>query len=294
MIYLKTQAELLADIETRLRDTGNARWTDTEIYSAINDTLRTWDGRVSAPMIYVSSTDWPTSNYGVTLPDWIDERRLVMQIETDNGYEDWQDSAGWTVAPNEDGTRRVQLAFIPSEDYRILFWSANGQVPTTIPTLSAGITATDTSLTVNAALPQLSPVGWLKVDSEYLCYAGYDLGSATTTLTNLTRAQNNSTAAIHALAASVYWCVATTQPSVWNQMYDQARAFLHELALQNAASADADRHERMTTFYSTKAMEFWKGWAPSFSPRLVPTTKTMPQFRSYDSRYRYRRDGDQA
>lgn len=267
MIFLRTQAEFLADIEARLRDTANAKWTDAEIYRAINDALRQWDGRISCPVVYVSSTNWPATNFGIDLPDWIDDARLRLQQNVDSSYDKWLDLAGWTITPNADGTRRLQLAFVPQEPYRIVYWTANGQLPTTVPTLSSGITATDTSLTVNQAL-DVAPAGWVKIGAEWLSYAGLTVATATTTLTNLTRAQNNTAAATHDAAASVAWGIGTTARNAYAQLLDQTRAYLHELALQNAASTDRPYHESMVSYYQTRADEFWKRWAPVYSPRL--------------------------
>lgn len=267
MIFLRTQTDILSDIENRLRDTANAKWTEVEIYRALNDALRQWDGRVSCPVIYVASTAWPATNFGVDLPVWLDDSRIRLQQNVDSGYDKWLDLVGWTITPNADGTRRLQMSFVPQESYRILYWTANGQVPVTVPALSSGITATDTSLTVNQAL-DVAPAGWVKIGAEWISYAGLTVATATTTLTNLTRAQNNTEAATHDAAASVTWGIGTTARNTYAQLLDQTRAYLHELALQNAASTDRPYHESMVSYYQTRADDFWKRWAPDYSPRL--------------------------
>jgi hypothetical protein len=67
-------------------------------------------------------------------------------------------------------------------------------------TLASTINATDTTI-VLADATGLPAFGFIKIDSEYINYS-YITGN---TLFNCFRAQNNSTAAAHTAAASVYW-----------------------------------------------------------------------------------------
>lgn len=67
-------------------------------------------------------------------------------------------------------------------------------------TLATTITATDTTIVLTDATG-LPAFGFIKIDSEYINYS-YITGN---TLYNCFRAQNNSTAAAHTAAASVYW-----------------------------------------------------------------------------------------
>lgn len=66
-------------------------------------------------------------------------------------------------------------------------------------TLSGGITSSDTSITV-ASVAGLPTAGFVKIDNETIGYANI-IGN---TLTNCYRGQNNTTAASHSNAASVY------------------------------------------------------------------------------------------
>jgi hypothetical protein len=75
----------------------------------------------------------------------------------------------------------------------------NGQTSSTGTTLSAGISATDTTITVASAVG-LSATGFILVESETIGY-GYITGS---TLYNCTRGQNNTTAVSHSASATVY------------------------------------------------------------------------------------------
>lgn len=67
-------------------------------------------------------------------------------------------------------------------------------------TLDGAITSTDTEITL-ADATGLPSTGFIKIDNEYIQY-GYITGN---TLYNCFRGQNNSTAASHLTAASVYW-----------------------------------------------------------------------------------------
>ena len=72
------------------------------------------------------------------------------------------------------------------------------QINTTTVTLSAGITSTDTEITVSDA-SQLASGGFVKIDTETIGYANV-VGN---TLTNCYRGQNGTTAASHLTGAAV-------------------------------------------------------------------------------------------
>jgi len=74
----------------------------------------------------------------------------------------------------------------------------SAQINTTSVTLSAGISATDTSITVSDA-SQLASGGFIKIGNETIGYANV-IGN---TLTNCYRGQNGTTAASHLAAAAV-------------------------------------------------------------------------------------------
>jgi hypothetical protein len=84
----------------------------------------------------------------------------------------------------------------------------NGQI-SPVSTLASGIGASDTTITVVSAAG-LPAAGFIKIDNELINY-GYIVGN---TLYNCFRGQENTTAASHLAAATVYWaqlpCV-----SVW-------------------------------------------------------------------------------
>jgi hypothetical protein len=85
----------------------------------------------------------------------------------------------------------------------------NGMISPVSATLASAISATDTTITVTNATG-LPAAGFVKIGNEVINY-GYITGS---TLNNCFRGQDNTTAAAHAVGATVYWyqvpCV-----SVW-------------------------------------------------------------------------------
>jgi len=74
----------------------------------------------------------------------------------------------------------------------------SAQINTTTVTLSAGISATDTSITVSDA-SKLASGGFIKIGSETIGYANV----VDNTLTNCYRGQNGTTAAAHSISAAV-------------------------------------------------------------------------------------------
>jgi hypothetical protein len=79
------------------------------------------------------------------------------------------------------------------------FQRLDGSTTAAITTLSATITATDTTITV-ASAANLASAGFILIDSETIYY-GYTTGNI---LYNCVRAQNGTTAAAHTSGASVY------------------------------------------------------------------------------------------
>ena len=82
----------------------------------------------------------------------------------------------------------------------------NGQTSPISCSLTAGISATDTSISVND-VTGLPAAGFIKIGSEIINY-GYitqDTNAITGTLYNCFRGQQNTIAAAHLTAATVYW-----------------------------------------------------------------------------------------
>lgn len=287
-IILRTQTEVLDDIKNRVRDTNNDRWTSLEKSIALNDALLTWHGRVSIPHIYTISGGWVAGTYEYDLPDYIDANAMQPQMKNlvPWGYygirvdveesETWIDITGWTVEPTATNTRKLRFDISPySVDARIIWWGRQGPLPSTIPTLSSDMTASDTTLTIGST-PTIHDYGWVKIDSEWIQYAGVTRGTSTTTLNNLVRAQNNTTAATHSNGANVTWGVAAHRQDLLQQLYDQARAYLHEMYLATAGEQERDLHERMVSYYQQKSDLYWRRYVPVKMPRIVIDRRMVP------------------
>ncbi|MFN8468590.1 MAG: hypothetical protein U0X20_23730 [Caldilineaceae bacterium] len=268
MITLLRQADLADQFERYLRDQTNSRWSVAEIYEAINQALANWSGRVSLPFRYTPTTTWPDDDTTIVLPEWM-PRTFEVHVQIDAEADRWEALIGWRTAVDANGCQELQAFAARGRTYRIIYYARNGQIPTTIPVLSAAIAADATTLTLGARLPELAPVGVVDVDGEWIQYGGFDLGTATTVLNNLQRGVSSSAAASHAKDAAVQWCVMLPDIMLRRQLADQVRAYLHELYLHGAAPQDRDQHERMVSFYQSRADQFWRTWLPDRSPRMV-------------------------
>lgn len=271
-LCLRSQNALLDDIEARLRDPSNYRWSETEIYRALNDALRQWDGRVFVPAIYEPGSTWPTSVATVTIPTGIDPASVQLQVRElpvenmDIVLDQWFDMAGWRNEPTVAFGAQARSYFQPESEYRLLYWITNGAVPLTVPTLDAELSDTATSLTL-ATTADVGDNGFLLLGNEWLHYRGLERGATTLTLQNLTRGLLTSVAATHAALTPVYWCVATTRQDLFGQLLDQARAYLHEMTLVAASPQSRDVHERMVSYYQARADAFWRKYWPTRGPR---------------------------
>ena len=278
MITLRTQLELQQGLEYLVRDTTNRRWSDPEFYRSLNQALQEWAGRVRFPMLYTITNGWSSTAYEYTLPDYIEhniqpqQKRFVNEWQVYPSADDtWVDMHNWHIEPNSSGGRSMRIDYLPyAGDGRILYWAENGPVPTTIPTLSAGIDSDDTSLTL-ASKPTIGRVGYVKIDSEWMSYQGYTEAASTLTLTNLTRGLLGTTAASHTSSTSVYWGVAADDTGLYQQLSDNTLHFLMRFWLFNSSSRETGVYEKQMLFYQDLANRYWRRYAPKRGPRMVLT-----------------------
>jgi hypothetical protein len=278
MITVRTQRELQQDLEGLVRDTSNKRWTDPEFYRAMNQGLREWAGRVRYPMVYTIPDGWSSTAYEYTLPDYIEhnvqpqQKRFVNEWQVYPSADDtWVDLHNWHIEPNSSGGRSLRLDYLPyAGDGRILYWVENGPVPITVPVLSAGIDADDTTLTL-ASKPTIGRVGYVKADSEWMSYQGYTEAASTLTLTNLTRGLLGTTAASHLSAASVYAGIAADDTGLYQQLADNTMQFMMRFWLMNTSSREAGQYEKLLLLYQEQANRYWKRYAPKRGPRMTLT-----------------------
>ena len=268
--YLRTQAELLAEIKILVRDTSATRWSNVEYYNALNGVLQTWHANVRYPHIYTITDGWQAGTFGYTLPVYVRpplHPQLLRRVPFDeyaieSTTSTWQDVPGWEVEPDGTGTLVLRLHASPrTVEGRVIFYAPNGRVPTTIPTSSGSTSDTATSLLIGTAI-DVDEVGYIKVNAEYMMYAGVTRGSATTTLLNLVRAQNGSTAATHNSASNVTWCVAMDDLRLHRLLMDQWRSFLHEYFIQDGGVHERSVHEKAMGYHAQLAATFWPTYKP--------------------------------
>jgi hypothetical protein len=281
--YLYTQTELLASIRTLLMESTADRWTDSNIYAAMSMALQSWQGRVRTPYTYTVPGGWIAGTYDYTLPSYIESKTIQPQakrllydyLESGEGDETWFDINAYEIEPSDSGAMVLRLHYGQSRydvvgastEGRIIHWAAPGSVPTTPPTLSAGIDADDTSLTI-ASKPSIGRVGYTKIDDEWVGYAGYTEGDTTFTLTNLQRGLNGTTAASHSLGASAIWGVAVETDALVNQLISQTMYTLMKMYLMNPSSYEAGQYEKLLGLMEREVDKFWRGWRPSRPMRM--------------------------
>lgn len=109
MLYLRNQYDLLNNVESHMQDTSNYRWSETEIYGALNDAVRSWHGHVTVPAIYVPGTNWPDDVHVIDVPVGIDPESAIIQIRylpVENSVDQvdtWYDVNGWRTEPTAFG-----------------------------------------------------------------------------------------------------------------------------------------------------------------------------------------------
>jgi hypothetical protein len=278
-IYLRAQNEAHVQIEQRQRDGQNARWTDEELYNAINDCIGLWSQSVRVPFLYTITNGFVSGTYEYSLPAYVRQPLDVQQLRRSEEYYNlgavdtttttWVDAPAYRLEPDGSGGQKLRLEYVPiTTDARVIFWAPNGLVPTTIPTLNTTLTSSDTSVIIDAT-PEIGDVGYVKIESEWMSYVGIARGTSTTTLQNVTRGLNYTTAAAHTSGVSVYWGIATHRLDVYQHMQIDVMASANELFLSRAAPEEREHHVFMVRYYKQMSSEFWRKFTPSRASKMI-------------------------
>lgn len=269
--YLRTQSELLTELGVKMRDTGHTRWTSAEKYAALNEVLMTWHEMVRFPHIYTISGGWVASTYDYALPAYVRppvHPQLLRRLPYDEFFVEsttssWQDIPGWEVEPDGSGASVLRLYAPPRTlEGRVLFYAPNSRVPTgTLPTTSGSTAADATTMLLGSAI-DVDDTGYVKVNAEYMMYAGVTRAAAATTLLNLVRALNGSSAAIQATASTVTWCVAMDTLSLDSLLFNQWMSYMHAYFLQDGGVHERANHEKSMGWYQQMADAFWPSYRP--------------------------------
>lgn len=258
-LHAMTQSELLAIIEARIRDASNARWTDSEIYQAINQGIRKWGDKVVIPFVYSLSSSSSDREY--QLPYYV-HGIIDPQFKATNS-DIWQDFPGaCTIVDDGTGSRLLQLAFYPkNSSARIVYWARNSPVfvPSglTLPTVSGTLQANETSLTISSVQAGIADTGYVKIDQEWIGYAGRVAGATTTTLNNLIRGCFGTTAASHS-SSIINMGIVVHRDDLYEQLIAQTLANLHSLYLSDASTTEKEKHQWAMRYFQQQADEFWR------------------------------------
>jgi hypothetical protein len=254
MFELIPQNLILDDIEGFLRDAANARWSEPEIYRAMNIALNRWREKVSIPVIYDLPSGFSESASTYTLPAYI-QPPFHVQIGSDPVL----DASAWTIEPGAGGWK-LRMTLRPTAGAGRVIWNIrNGNVPLIIPVLSSGIDATVDTLTLNARLDAPAS-GYIKIEDECIMYRGRNVSGNTTTLENLTRGIL-STPASHAGAVQVHWCIAMPRSDLRTVLIDETRWRLHEMYLISGKPTEKEFHQMMISYYKDSVESFWKTYS---------------------------------
>ena len=101
-------------------------------------------------------------------------------------------------------------------------------------------------------------------------YAGVTEGASTTTLGNLLRGINGTTAATHdgtSSPATVVWGVACDDMRHWSWLEALAGVYLHSLFANRASDTQRAHHEFMLRYLEKKATDYEKMVAPGHTSR---------------------------
>jgi hypothetical protein len=109
----------------------------------------------------------------------------------------------------------------------------------------------------------------VKIEQEWLQYAGVTLGASTTTLNNLVRGCFDTTAAAHNTTTAVNFGVAVHRMDLYQQLYAHATAFLHGLYLTDAGVTEKEVHQWGIRYWQQMADDYWKTYTPARSPQFV-------------------------
>ena len=279
-LYLRDQGTILNDIKARVRDTGNARWNDSEIYRALNDALFTWHGRVSIPQVYTFLDGFTAGTNEYTLPRYVDTKTIVPQMKRTVPFHwwgnvaiddslTWVDIPGWMVEPDGLGGNILRFDLSPySAEGRVLWWGHNGPLPTNITTLATELAqfAGNANLTDTV---DCSDFGYIKVGREWIQYSSAIFNSGTY-LGNLVRGLNGGAEdATHSSGEEVYFGVAMPRLDLYRILIDQTIIYLNELYLTDAAARETQIHQQLISFHQGRIDKFWRAWVPQRKARMV-------------------------
>lgn len=284
MVHVKTGSEIRAMIELGIgiqQSDTSSRWKPAQVYYAINAAIRNWGRRVLVPYVYDPGASFDVSDYKVALPDYIDPRFIRPQwrryvpylhpqipVETHT----WVDMPSYVVEPSGTGGSNLRLTAMPYNiEWRVLFWKSPGEIPSSAVKLVSTIDSIASSMTVNKSLPEISSVGYVKMDGEWISYHGRTVQASTTELHNLVRGVQDTVAATHTADAPVEFGVPVDDTRLYDNLAWFARSELYAmLSSATIGEDDYQRRERQMRIARQASDEFWPSYQSSWTPALRP------------------------
>lgn len=272
MLYARTQEQIINALRGRVRDTPANRWTDTELYAAVNSTLDSWDNRVLIPHIY--DVTWVVNTREYTLPVYV-KKPIDPQYQMPGSEDTWLDFNAYQVRPNADGTLTLHLSFYPTpESGRVIWWAPNSRLPEESPALVLDIDADDTSLQVDDDV-DVDENGYVRIGNEWIGYAGVTLADGSRTLTGLERGALGTTAASHVADDPVLWGIVVHRMDLYGQLERQVMVYLHEMFLTDGSAHETENHERIMNWHMQQSDRYWMKYTPARSPKMLLSANSI-------------------
>lgn len=272
MWHVRSQKQIHTALERRARDKLNRRWSKAEVYEVVNRALDAWGERVLVPYNYTLPEGWGHTEKEYALPAYV-TRRIDPQYLEFGPDGVWRDFAHYSLQPSATGLTLTLTYYPPGTAARVVWWGMNQQVPTTLPILETDMDEDDTALIITATYAP--DYGFIRINREWMQYAGIEQNGSTITLQNLIRGCFDTAAAAHVVdddeQTQIEWGIVTHRPDLYNQLENQALAYMHELFLTDAAARETEIHERLLNWHQSQADMFWRRYTPARSPRFILT-----------------------
>ena len=270
---MRLHVRTLTDIKDDLDDTLEAaatNWTPQRFRRALNRAIREISNKVLIPTTYTLATAWDADTFAYVLPAWIDTNALEAEWQSATDPQNWHALHSFTIERGTDGLNYIRFQSAPFDaTARLRYWHANGVAPITDPLLNAQIAADATSLVTKTKVTGIEPEGFIRIEDEYIQYAGVTQGASTTTLSGLIRGVAATTAAIHAADAQINWAIAVDEPIVFTAIEYFTLTALHEMYLNESAARKKRHHQEMIAYYKNAADVIMKQYVPAVSPRFA-------------------------
>lgn len=249
-LQLMTRTALITQVRALVRDTAAQRWSDTEMQIALNQALASWAGRVTWAVTV--DQDWTEGTYTYALPEYLGGMVQPQWVDEEGR---WHDFMGYTV---EQGDLRF-FDDPGSHTGRVIAWMRQEALPLGTTTLTSDIASDTDWLLISFAGP-IPYAGYVRVNDEWMRYAGMGWSGAGATLLNVERGLYSSPPASHATGDVVEWGIAAPHASLIEQLGDQMAGYLHRMYLSDGSAQERGQHERMVAYYDGRVMDFWRRW----------------------------------